>query len=187
MKAFLLAIWEVAEVVLVAAVTVFVVRTFLAQPFLVSGASMEPNFSSGNYLLVDEITYRFREPQRGEVVIFRPPGNPSVYYIKRIIGLPTERVLINNGEVHLFTKEHPEGFVLNEHYLEASLKMENTLDVTLDKGQYFVMGDNRDFSYDSRSWGPLPEKNLLGLVRLRLLPVTEAQVYNNAPLLFEAQ
>src|SRR3989344_2018549 len=110
MKSFLYSVLETLEVVLVAFVTVFVIRNFLIQPFLVSGNSMEPSFSSGDYLLVDEVSYRFREPERGEVVVFRYKDNESTFYIKRIIGLPQERILINDEKIFIFNLEYPDGF-----------------------------------------------------------------------------
>lgn len=178
MKTFLLALWEVMEVVVVAVVTVFLVRTFLVQPFLVSGASMEPNFGSGNYLLIDEITYRLREPERGEVVVFKYPSDPSVYYIKRIVGLPGEEISIKNGSVYIANSEMPKGGVLNEYYLRPELKTAGNMSVKLGEKEYFVLGDNRSHSFDSRSWGTLDRKNIIGLARLRLLPVTAAAVFN---------
>ncbi|MCL5017373.1 MAG: signal peptidase I [Patescibacteria group bacterium] len=180
MKLFILAFWEVAEVVLIAVVTVFAIRTFLMQPFLVSGDSMEPNFSTGNYLLVDELTYRLRAPERGEVIVLRYPNDPSVFYIKRIIALPGDRIVINNGEIKIYNSEHPEGFVPDQSYLDKNLKTVGNMDVTLDKNDYFVMGDNRNFSYDSRSWGPLPKKDIIGIVRLRLFPIGEIKAFNYA-------
>lgn len=182
MKLFLLAFWEVAEVVLIAVVTVFAIRTFLMQPFLVSGASMEPNFDTGNYLLVDELTYRLRAPERDEVVVFKYPNDPSVFYIKRIIALPGERIVLNNGEIKIFNGQHPEGFIPDEFYLDKNLKTLGNMDVTLDKNDYFVMGDNRSFSYDSRSWGPLPKDNIVGIVRLRLFPIESIKAFNYAPV-----
>lgn len=178
MKLFLLAFWEVAEVVLIAVVTVFAIRTFLMQPFLVQGASMEPNFATGNYLMVDEVTYRIRPPERGEVVVFKYPNDPSVYYIKRIIALPGEHIIIKNGEVEIINSEHPEGFKLAENYLDENLRTIGNLDVVLEEGDYFVMGDNRSFSYDSRSWGSLPRENIIGIARLRLFPIESAQAFN---------
>lgn len=181
MKHFLLAFWEVAEVILIAVVTVFFVRTFLMQPFLVSGASMEPNFTTGNYLLIDEVTYRLRAPERGEVVVFKYPNDPSVYYIKRIIGLPGEHVVVKNGEVKIINTEHPDGMTMDETYLDTSLRTLGNIDYTLDSNDYFVMGDNRGFSYDSRSWGPLPKDNIIGIVRLRLFPINSIEAFNYAP------
>ena len=177
MKIFLFAVWEVLEVVLVAVVTVFVIRTFLVQPFLVSGASMEPNFGNGNYLLIDEVSYRFREPERGEVVVFRYPDNPSVYYIKRLIGLPGEEIKVRGGNIGIVEKS---GSVLElkENYLSPGLMTTGNLVRKLGASEYFVMGDNRNYSFDSRSWGPLEKKFIIGLVRLRLLPVTKAQAFS---------
>ncbi len=178
MKQFLLSVWEVLEVVLVAALTVFFIRTFLVQPFLVSGASMEPNFSNGDYLIVDEISYRLREPNRFESIVFKYPIDPSLYYIKRIIGLPGERVIINNGIVKIFNKEHMEGLQLEERYLPSNVQTLGSIDITLGEGKYFVMGDNRNKSYDSRAWGVLPKENLIGVVRLRLLPLNEIKAFS---------
>jgi len=177
MKAFLLAIWEVAEVVIIAVITVFLIRTFLVQPFLVSGASMEPNFSTSDYLLIDEITYRFREPQRGEVVVFKYPNDPKTYYIKRIIGLPGETVEITGGNVFVYDTGGSR-VKLEELYLRPSLETSGSLSKDLGEKEYFVMGDNRGFSFDSRSWGKLDEKYIIGLVRLRLLPLTSVRLFD---------
>lgn len=172
MKTFLYSIWETIEVALIAVIAVFVIRTFLVQPFLVNGASMEPNFSSGDYLLIDEITYRLREPSRGEVVVFHYPGNESTYYIKRIIGLPGERLIFKNGKVTVVDKENPDGFALDENYLPKGLGTSGG-EVSLKNNEYFVLGDNRSYSFDSRSWGSLNKSELVGLVRLRLWPINK--------------
>ncbi len=176
MRVFLLAVWEVLEVVLVAVVTVFLIRSFLIQPFLVSGASMEPNFGSGNYLLIDELTYRFREPERGEVIVFRYPENPSTYYIKRIVGLPGETVNIQRGAVKITGSDGKE-FVLKEEYLPVGALTSGNKTVTLGSAEYFMLGDNRNYSFDSRSWGPMDRKYIIGIARLRLLPLTEIEAF----------
>lgn len=173
MKSFLYSIWEITEMVLVAVIAVLVVRNFLIQPFLVSGASMEPNFSSGDYLLIDEISYRFREPQRGEVIVFRYPGDEKTFYIKRIIGLPGERLIIADGQITIFNSDHPEGFVLKEDYLPAVTKTSGREEIALKDNEYFVLGDNRNYSFDSRNWGSLQKKEIIGLVRLRLWPINK--------------
>lgn len=171
------ALVEILEVAAIAVVTVLLVRSFLVQPFLVNGASMEPNFSNNNYLLVDELTYRFRPPERGEVVVFRYPGDEATFYIKRMIGLPGERIVTRNGAVIIYNKDNPSGLVLDEKYLPAGLLTKGDTDVTLKPGEYFVLGDNRSYSFDSRSWGIMPKKDLIGLVRLRLWPVNEVQAF----------
>ena len=177
MKKFISAAWETIEVAMVAVVTVFIIRTFLAQPFLVHGASMEPNFSNGDYVIVDEMTYRFRTPTRGEVVVFRYLDDKKIFYIKRIIGLPGERVLINNGSVTIVNAENPQGLVLDETYLVNTEITSGRVNMELGQDQYFVLGDNRLHSADSRFWGALPEDNLIGLVRVRLWPPTKLYIY----------
>lgn len=177
MKHFLSFIWEIAEIVVIALVTVFLIRTFVLQPFLVRGASMEPNFFNSDYLLIDEMTYRFRAPERGEVIVFRYPGDVSTYYIKRIIGLPSETLVIESGKVKIINNANPEGFWLKEDYLIPEIKTAGDERVVLDPNQYFVLGDNRVFSFDSRSWGTLNGKNIIGVVRLRLWPLKEIQTF----------
>ena len=167
MKSFWLTIKETLEVVLIALVTVFIIRHFLVQPFLVSGASMEPNFEDGDYLLVDEISYRFREPQRGEVIVFRYPKNLSTYFIKRVIGLPGDTIEIQAGTIYVNDK------LLKEDYLSDALRSRDNLVMKLKSDEYFVMGDNRSHSFDSRNWGPLPKKNVVGLARTRIFPFHE--------------
>lgn len=170
MKSFLYSLWEIFEVVLVAVITVVIIRNFLIQPFLVSGASMEPNFSSGDYLLIDEVSYRFRQPERGEVIVFHYPADESTYYIKRVIGLPNERLVIGEGKIMFFNKEHPNGFTVEEDYLPIGIETSGVKEVVLKDNEYFVLGDNRNFSFDSRSWGSLQKAEIVGLVRLRLWP-----------------
>lgn len=170
-KRFLFSIWETLEVVFISVVTVYLIRVFIVQPFLVSGASMEPNFSNGNYLLVDEISYRFREPVRGEVVVFRFPINPELDFIKRIVGLPGERVKNEDGGVRVFHGANDKtGTVLKEDYLPPGMRTPGTFDVELKSDEYFVLGDNRSYSYDSRSWGSVKREFIIGLMRVRVLP-----------------
>ncbi len=174
MKKFLWSVFEVAETIVIAVAAVFVVRTFIAQPFLVSGSSMEPGFNNGNYLLVDELTYRLRNPERGEVVVFKYPKDPNSYFIKRIIGLPGETVKIEDGRVEVLSDG--ESQVLREPYI---LQKTNAayFEKTLGPDEYFVMGDNRNFSFDSRSWGPLPKEDIVGVARFRLWPFNEAMAF----------
>ena len=174
MKKVLWSVFETLQTVTIAIVAVFLVRTFIAQPFLVSGSSMHPNFSDGDYLLVDELTYRFREPDRGEVVVFKYPGNLKSYYIKRIIGLPGDRVIGRDGRVVIFREGQEK--TLEEPYVALG-KSHDSFDVTLMPGQFFVMGDNRDFSSDSRAWGSLPQDDLVGMVRFSLLPIRAAMAF----------
>lgn len=179
MKRFLWSTLEVTQTIIIAVVAVFLVRTFVAQPFLVSGQSMEPTFHDGNYLLIDEIAYRVREPERGEVIVFRYPGDHRSYYIKRIIGLPGERVMIKSGRITVTSVEGNE-VKLDEPYVMPG-PLTGDVDMKLNPGSYFVMGDNRGFSYDSRSWGPLEQSDIIGLVRVRLWPVNQVMAFS-API-----
>ena len=167
MKAFWSSAWEIIEIVLISIVTVFLIRNFLAQPFLVSGASMEPTFDNRDYLIIDEITYRFREPERGEVIVFRYPQDPKVYFIKRIVGLPGDRVVIKNGKVVVYS---------GGQEIKISGDTNGSVDRTLGEGQYFVLGDNRYNSFDSRNWGPVPRENIIGLTRLKIFPINEFEL-----------
>ncbi len=178
MKSFFFAAREILEVVLIAIIVVAGVRAFLVQPFLVSGSSMEPTFQSGDYILINEISYRFRAPERGEVVVFRFPGNESVFYIKRIIGLPGERVVIKNGEVKIFNKNHPDGFALGENYLGVPMRKIDERDVLLKDSEYFMLGDNRNASSDSRQWGPAKKSEIIGEVWLRLWPLNKVMAFD---------
>jgi signal peptidase I len=177
MRKFFASLLEVLEVAVIAVVAVFIVRTFFVQPFLVSGSSMSPNFSNGDYVLVDEITYRLRAPERGEVVVFHDPQDFSTYFIKRVIGLPGERVTVKSDVVTVFNDAHLQGFGLNESYLPKGVDTSGNFEYTLSSSTYLLFGDNRPFSYDSRSWGPLPAKNIVGLVRVRLWPLNELTAF----------
>ena len=170
MRGFLFFIWEISKIVIIALLIVVPIRYFVFQPFFVRGQSMEPSFQNGDYLIIDEITYQFRNPQRGEVIVFRYPSNPSQRYIKRIVGLPGETIKIEDGKVFIYKDGMPQA--LDEsHYLSLSLQTTGTIEIQLDNNEYFVMGDNRPFSSDSRRWGPLPEKDIIGRVFLRAWPI----------------
>ncbi len=160
---------ETLKLSIFAFLIVFPIRYFVFQPFLVSGSSMFPNFEDHDYLLVDEISFRFREPERGEVIVFRAPAEPSSRYIKRVIGLPNETVEIRNGVIFISNDNGTES--LNEsEYLSPEVFTSGNLKITLKDGEYFVLGDNRLFSSDSRVWGILPEKNIIGKAFFRALP-----------------
>jgi len=171
MKKILWSFLEILETIVIAVGAVILIRAFIIQPFLVSGSSMEPSFENGNYLLIDELVYRFRAPERGEVIVFKNPTGGGSYYIKRIIGLPGEKVAVNGNRVEVQTEEGSQ--VLEERYVNHTQGSGHS-EVTLKEGEYFMMGDNRGFSFDSRSWGPLEEDDIIGLVRLRLWPINEA-------------
>jgi signal peptidase I len=159
---------ELFKLIILSLVIVVPFRLYIAQPFVVDGASMDPTFKDGQYLIVDELSFQIREPHRGEVLIFKYPKDPSKYFIKRVIGLPHEGVSIKDGIVTIMNAEHPEGLKLNEPYVKYA--KEDTSTTTLGAGEYFVLGDNRAQSADSRFWGTVPEANIIGRPLLRILP-----------------
>jgi len=132
---------------------------------------MDPNFEDGDYLIVDELSYNFRAPERGEVVVFKYPNDPSQRYIKRIIGLPGETVEIQGGKITILNASGKE--ILNEKYLPSSVLTLGDTKVTLGPKEYFVLGDNRMASSDSRRWGLLPEADIIGRVLLRAWPLSD--------------
>lgn len=170
--------WDIIKVAVIALVLAGLVRYFLVQPFFVEGASMEPNFESGEYLLIDELSYYFKPVGRGEVVVFHYPLDTSKYYIKRVIGLPEETVELKNNQVTIYNNEHPNGFALNENYLPKSLITDGQIKKKLGKDEYFVLGDNRSVSYDSRRWGALPKNDIVGRVWARAWPFNRVAVFS---------
>lgn len=177
MKRFLAFIWEIAKIVVVALVIVIPIRYFLFQPFFVKGQSMEPNFENGDYLIVDEITYRFRSPQRGEVVVFKYPQNTSQRFIKRVIGLPGETVEIKDGKITVYQADSNVKILDESGYLFESIPTPGEVKITLGPEEYFVLGDNRPASYDSRRWGVLPEADIIGRVYLRAFPFATIAIF----------
>lgn len=166
-------IGEIIRFSLLALLIVLPIRMFIAQPFIVSGASMETTFSSNEYLIVDQVTYRFEEPERGDIIVFRYPKDPSKFFIKRIIGIPGDTIEIDGNTVTLTNEEYKEGITLDEPYIHK-MSPNTTLTETLREDEYFVMGDNRDASSDSRMWGVLQRDKIVGRAFLRLFPFTEA-------------
>ena len=187
-------ILEIIKIIALAFIIIVPIRVFLFQPFFVQGSSMEPNFEDGQYLIVNELGYKetdlnigsnnlfavkpFKEAARQSVVVFRYPLDQSKFFIKRVIGLPGETVQIKDNQVIIFNKQHPNGFVLNESaYLSSDVITNQDQTVQLGPDQYFVMGDNREFSSDSRAWGPVPVSDLIGEVELRAWPLNKISVY----------
>lgn len=170
---FLHEVWDFLKVLFLAVLIVIPIRYFIAQPFIVKGASMEPTFQERNYLIVDEASYYFRDPVRGEVVVFRFPLDPSEYFIKRVIGLPGERVRVSGGKVYVAKSAEAEFSELLEPYLPEALQTIGEVTQTLKADEYFVMGDNRTFSLDSRKWGALPRENITGRVAFRAWPLSD--------------
>lgn len=178
MKKVFIFIWEVVKIVVISLAIIIPVRYYLVQPFFVRGASMEPNFDNGQYLIVNEINYRFEDPARGEVIVFKYPFEPSQYYIKRIIGLPGELVEIKDGHVVIYNEEFPQGKTLDESsYLFEEIITQGLIHLKLNEDEYFVLGDNRGSSSDSRQWGILPKDNIIGRVWVRAWPFDTVKIF----------
>lgn len=168
---------EIIRFTLLSLAIVLPIRFFIAQPFLVSGASMDPTFADGQYLIIDELSYYFNNPQRNEVIVFKYPLMPSKYFIKRIIGLPSETVIVHDNDITIINTEHPEGMKLDETYVKNPDSQMRDINIKLSDSQYYVMGDNRIASSDSRDWGPVDKKFITGHVFVRLLPFNKISLY----------
>ena len=169
----ILFIYDVFKTVSTVLGVAFLIRFFLIQPFYVSGPSMEPNFHNNQYIIVDQISYRFDSPNRGDVVVFKWPQNIAISFIKRIIALPGETVEVRDGEVYIYNTQNPNGTKLTEPYLNSETP--TNVRRTLGKGEYFVMGDNRYNSSDSRNWGPVGRHLIVGKVWVVIYPFSDFQ------------
>jgi len=175
---------ELIKIAVISTAIIIPVRLFLIQPFYVKGASMEPNFYNHEYLIIDEISYRLNEPQRGDIIVFRYPKDPTQFFIKRIIGLPGDRLVIANGQVRVFGEQYPSGTLVDEsEYLSDSVVTSGVVNQQLGDDQYFVLGDNRQSSLDSRSFGAIDRDHIVGKAWIRGWPfdkvtVFEAPTYN---------
>jgi signal peptidase I len=170
-------IWETIKVIVISLVIIIPVRYFLIQPFYVKGASMEPNFYEHEYLIINEITYRLNEPQRGEVIVFKYPKDPSQYFIKRIIGLPGETVNITKGKIRIINKNNPQGFILDENKYLPGIFTQGDINITLKNDEYFVLGDNRASSMDSRIFGPIKKDVIIGRTWIRGWPFNRITIF----------
>ncbi len=165
-------IWELVRVFIIALLIIVPLRVFVAEPFIVSGSSMVPNYHNREYLIVDKVSYRQHDPQRGDVIVLKYPKDPTQYFIKRIIGLPGETVKIDKGRVFIYSDDNLEGTQLDEKYLpNQGITFGSSDPVLLGKDEYFVLGDNRLASSDSRVWGILPKDDMVGRVWLRVFPL----------------
>lgn len=183
--------WELGKTIISVLLFVAIFRFFIIQPFFVIGSSMEPTYHNGDYLFVNELTYQFSHPKRGDVIVFRHPEpactafvnksyiiknvfeGPCQSYIKRVIAVPGEKVQIQDGNVTIFNSANPNGLTLKEDYIAAGVKTLGNQTVTLEKNKYFVLGDNREpnASSDSREWGPLDKKYIIGKVFVRIFNI----------------
>lgn len=167
--------WELVRFAILALVIVIPIRAFVAEPFVVSGSSMFPTLENGNYLIIDKISYRVSPPKRDDVIVFRYPKDQTKFFIKRIIGLPNEIVDINGNTVTITNEKEKKGFALDEPYVKNT--SDDNIHFILKNDEYFVMGDNRSGSSDSRYWGPVKINLITGRALLRLLPIQNISVF----------
>jgi signal peptidase I len=165
---------DLVKVIVIAVIAMLLFRYFIAEPFIVSGDSMVPTYHNHEYLVINKLGYRINKPERGEVIVFRFPQNTKEFFIKRIIGLPGEKVKVDGGHVVIYNTEHPEGKTLDEPYLPSqNITFGDSKIITLGSDEYFVLGDNRLQSSDSRLWGILPANDIVGKVFVRVFPPQE--------------
>jgi signal peptidase I len=185
---------EVVKMFFLALIIIVPVRMFLFQPFIVRGASMEPNFSEKQYLIINEFGYKNtpvnifgkdiitvtprKTLERNDIVVFRAPNNDKQYYIKRVVGLPGETIEVESGEVTIYNDENPNGKILEQEYLPEGRKTNGSRKVIIADDEYYVLGDNRPASSDSRSFGPLSKNDVIGKVLLRAWPLNDVTIFN---------
>ncbi len=150
---------------------------------------MEPNFKNSEYLIIDEISYRFNLPQRGDVVVFEYPRNPQEYFIKRVVALPGEKIEFRSGDIYIYNDLYEEGIKLEESYLPNGTETYHGNDkdrtINLSESEYYVLGDNRNSSRDSRTFGPVSEEEIIGRVLFRGWPIEKIQFFKTPEYQFE--
>src|SRR3989344_3510614 len=162
--------FDILESVVVALAIFVVFYLFLYQPHQVKGASMEPNFHDKEYILTNKFEYRFGDPKRGDVIVFKSPQNPEIDYIKRIIGLPGEKLKLVNNHYYINGVELQEPYIAPELYTYNGAYLKEGVEIVIPDDYYFVSGDNRPRSSDSREWGPIPRSSIIGRSQLRYWP-----------------
>ena len=177
---YLLFIFDLIKLMVIAFIIVWPIHRFIFQPFYVVGPSMEPNFYDNEYLIIEKTSYYLTEPKRGEVIVFQSPANPENYLIKRIIGLPNEKLTIEKGEIYIYNNSFPQGLVLDEQgYLSPGTVTPGSIDVQLSENEYYVLGDNRNMSLDSRVFGSVKQEYITGRAWFRGWPFENMGLLKN--------
>ena len=172
-------IWDLVKILIIALVIIVPFRMFIAEPFVVSGSSMLPTYHNHDYLIVDRVSYLTGTPKRGDVIVLLYPKDTSQFFIKRIIGLPGDTVTVQSGYVTITDSQYPNGFRLPESYLPNQEEtFGGTVPIHLGSDEYFVLGDNRTASSDSRVWGILPRNDIVGKVWARVYPFSDAGFFH---------
>jgi signal peptidase I len=174
------ALFDFLQGIVVFLAILVMVYLFLLSPQEINGQSMDPTFHNGEYILTNKVEYKIKDPARGDVVIFKSPRNKEVDYIKRVIGLPGERIKLVNSTYYLNDKPLDESAYLAETVktYPGSFLTEN-VEYTIPAGKYFVSGDNRTHSSDSREFGPIPKEDFIGKALLRYFPFDRTGLIKN--------
>lgn len=181
-KAILEFVMEILETVVFIGSLFIVIYLFIAAPNQVKGESMMPTFQNGNYIFTSKVTYKMRSPERGDVVVFHSPGNAEIEYIKRIIGLPGDTVMLQNQEVYVNGKKLDEPYIASKTLPLPGGYAEENVPMNIPDGYYFVMGDNRPHSSDSRDFGPITYESIVGQVFYRYFPADKmGRIFNPFP------
>lgn len=178
---------DILEVVVFAVGIFFFVYLLVMQPHKIDGASMDPNFHNAEYLLTERVTYYFRKPQRGDVIVFSPPVSETDEFIKRVIAVPGERIELRGGRVYINETLLEEPYLADDLITEGGTFLQNGKEYTVPEGEYFVMGDNRLHSSDSRSWGPILKKKIKGRAWVAYWPLSSWRVVKNPTYIFKSQ
>lgn len=176
---------ELIRTALIVGILAYGIRLFVLQPFVVEGSSMYPRFQTNDFLIVDKVSYHLHTPERGDIIVFTPPIDATTHYVKRVIGLPGDTVRFQDGKVIIVNSTHPQGATLTEPYISAGNTTTlpagtNKTEYTVPANEYFVLGDNRRASSDSREWGLLPKENIIGRVVLQVFPLNRGSVVSHA-------
>lgn len=157
----------------VLALVIFIAGYYLiGRPHIISGSSMDPSFANTEFIITQKVSYYLHQPQRGDVIVFKWPPNPNFEYIKRIVALPDDTLKIEDGAITINNQKLNEPYLDPRTYTAGNIAFEAGKDYKIPKDQYLVMGDNRGKSSDSREWGLVPKKNLIGKVFFRYWPLT---------------
>lgn len=170
---------DVLEVIVFAVGIFFFIYLLIMRPHKISGQSMMPNFQDGEFLLTEKVTYYTRSPARGDVVVFMPPISTTDEFIKRVIALPGEKVMVRNGRVYINDKLLPEYYIPEGVATSGGPFLSENVEFTVPDGLYFVMGDNRPNSSDSRYWGPITKKVMTGRAWVSYWPLKTSGVVKN--------
>jgi len=164
------ALREIVESLVIAVVLALLIRAFAFQPFYIPSGSMEPTLQIQDHIIVNKFGYRFWEPERGDIVVFKYPLNPKKDFVKRLIGKPGERVEVRNSKIIVDGRE------IKEDYLPAGIRYPDFGPVLVPENNYLMLGDNRNNSDDSRVWGPLPRQNIIGKAMLVYWPLDRVRL-----------